>query len=186
MSSHDSNAGFVSSNMEQMLQKLREDFDSAFQQPRESATADQEGLLLIRVREEPVALRLSELGGVHECPAITRVPSRYPAQLGLIGVRSNLVTAYSLAAFIAQNKTSHSGNWIAISARDRSLGFVFDKVEAYVQVRGDGIARRRSAQKRQHSSGTIRTGEVVRSVVDTTAIAETIRQRLAEAKSKLE
>lgn len=182
MRSHKPKGG---SGVGRAVQKLREEFDSAFQQPREEANTEQDALLLVRVREELMALRLSELRGVHECPLVTQVPGRYPAQLGLVGIRSTLVTAYSLSAFVTRDESSHPGNWIALSARDHSVGFVFDEVDAYVNIPSDSITRPKR-KKRQYTSGTLRTGKEVRSIIDLAAVVDAIRLRLAEAKSKLE
>ena len=114
--------------------RLRAEFDATFALPpviRETAAVQ---LMLIRVTpDSTAALRVTQLGGLHKCPPLLRLPGAPATQLGIAGIRGKLVVVSSLAVALG-HATATAGAWLAITAVDHSVGFAFDAIERQVQV----------------------------------------------------
>lgn len=177
------NAGSSAPKIDPTVEMLREEFDLSFQQPRAGSIVELESLLLVRIKEELLALRVSELGGLHECPALTRVPGRYKPQIGLGGLRSRLVAVYSLSAFVGRDRIPRAGRWIALCGADPSIGFAFDEIEGYVQVPKESLRSPSNSSEQQYAAGAVRIDAAMRPIVELSAVVDTIRLSLSEANS---
>jgi purine-binding chemotaxis protein CheW len=127
---------------------LRREFDAAFASPEAAGREQTEGLVVVRVdRELRVALRLADLAGLHECPAIQSLPGAPPAQLGVAGLRGNLIAVLDLAASLGRPRVA-AGRWLALWRADPTVGFSFEALEHFLQVAPGRIRRGAGAAER--------------------------------------
>jgi chemotaxis signal transduction protein len=134
--------------------ELRELFDESFSQAPSSEPTALEELLLVRVHDNQLALRLGQIAGVLRCPPLTALPSANPALLGLTGVRGALVAVYSLARLMGGQPAASSNGSIVLCASDRSVALLFDELIGVVSVASEAV----------HTAETkmpVNTGELV-------------------------
>jgi purine-binding chemotaxis protein CheW len=119
-----------------------------------------EDFLAIRVAGEPFALRLSETARISRAPRVVAVPSASASVIGVAAMRGTLLSVHCLARLLGYSGGTHE--WIAI-ARDTDVALAFEAVDAFVRVpRG--------------STGALRSGEVVRPLVDLIAVMQSVKR----------
>lgn len=123
-------------------EELRREFDAAFAAPPLERDETLEPLLLIEVTPgRRAALRIAELGGLHVCPPIVRLPGGAPPQLGVVGLRGKLAVAFGLPEATGVEPPARPGRWIALWGGDRAIGFVFHALEGHVLASRGRIRR---------------------------------------------
>jgi chemotaxis signal transduction protein len=121
---------------------LRREFDAEFAAPPRGLAEQTEALLVVQVGKGwRVALRVAELGGIHECPPILSLPGGNAEQLGIVGLRGRLTVALSLAVAVGRERTSEPGRWLALWSGDHAVGFVIPALDGYVRVARERIRR---------------------------------------------
>jgi purine-binding chemotaxis protein CheW len=95
--------------------ELREDFDRAFADPIRLDASANVALLAIRVGEQPMALRLSEIAGLFADKTVTCVPGSHPAMRGIAGFRGNILPVYDLHALLGL-PIAQAPRWLVITA----------------------------------------------------------------------
>jgi purine-binding chemotaxis protein CheW len=143
---------------------MRRAFDRSFAEPERSLAAPPVRLLAIRARDELLALRYDEIGGVLRCPKLSRVPSEAPALLGIGGVRGEIVGFYSLAALLGAPAPS-AGSWAVLYGPMRSIGLVFEEVIASIEVAPENLRE------------LVTVGEAAHAVIDLSRIAAQLGPR---------
>jgi purine-binding chemotaxis protein CheW len=125
------------SSISERAGELRREFDRAFAEPIRLETAVQEDLLGIRVGEQPYAMRLSEIAGLHAGKKITRVPGGNAALCGIAGFRGALLPVYDLHVLLG-----HSGaqapRWLVV-ASTAPVALAFDGFAGQLRVTRDAI-----------------------------------------------
>lgn len=125
--------------------ELRRAFDASFALAPDAAAADHVDLLAIRLGGAPFALALAELASLHADQAITRLPSRAGALLGLTGIRGAIVPVFDLAQLLGAG-TSSAPRWLAVAAQGR-IGLAFERLDAYLRAPRAAIAAATSDAK---------------------------------------
>jgi purine-binding chemotaxis protein CheW len=113
--------------------ELRRNFDRAFAHPETTPAAAQLELLLIRVRGHDYALRLDQVGALHEGRKLVAVPSPRPELRGLLGVRGQVTPVYDLGLLLG-HAPGPAGRWVVLARGTAPFGVAFEHFEAYLRV----------------------------------------------------
>lgn len=150
---------------------LKRDFDAAFAAPAVERDEQIEALVVLRVDAElAIAMRVTELAGLYECPPVQRLPGGPSTQLGVAGLRGNLTLILSLGAVLGRGQVA-PGKWLALCRADRSVGFAFEALEGYVQLPASRIRRGRAeANVTTTVAEVVEIGGVARSLLNMAAL----------------
>jgi chemotaxis signal transduction protein len=163
-----------SSHLADRSEELRRAFDRSFAAPAHVDTAPTEDLLAIRTGSEAGAIRLSEIVGLFADKKITRVPSQVAALLGVAGFRGAIVPVYDLHILIGHPMTK-TARWLVI-ASGAPVAFAFEVFDGHLRISRDAImGQEANEQTRKYVSGVVRIQDVVRSIVDLSAVLDAIR-----------
>ena len=116
------------------LSELREQFDRSFARPLKSSDAATQNLLIVETAGTRLAVRLSEVAGLHAFPKLTPLPSTRPALLGLVGVRGRLLCVYRLATLLGLEHPARLPRWLLVCKAEDQLALAIDSIDAYLHV----------------------------------------------------
>jgi chemotaxis signal transduction protein len=121
---------------------LRRQFDGSFATARDTPSAEVLDLLGISVRGDPHAILLSAITSVFADQAITALPGRAPALLGITGMRGAIVPVFDLGAILGYPPAS-SPRWLAIAERaGKPVALAFDAFLGQLRVAPSAFAPR--------------------------------------------
>lgn len=165
--------------MTDRAEELRQVFDRAFAAPtRAERDGDGEAALLVRAGAEPYVVLLdATLSAVSRLPEVTPLPGGGTAQLGLVGLRGELVVAFSLPALLGYEGT-FALDWLLRIGGPSGVALAFDVLEG--QARLPPSARIPAGPgERRHVSGLARLpGEhVPRPVLDLGSVLDRLGVR---------
>ena len=154
--------------------QLRQDFDRSFAEAVHGETEPQEDFLAIRLGGDAHVIRLTDIASLLPLRALTRFPSPLPQLLGITGLHGAIVPVYDLRALLGY-AASDPPRWLVIAAA-RPVALAFDAFEGHLRLaRGASAQRARTEPSRRHVHEVLRTGELVRPVVSTASVLETIK-----------
>jgi chemotaxis signal transduction protein len=116
--------------MSQRARELAALFDRSFGEPALVGRARGAVALTIMAGGATYLLPLAEVTLVARAPKIVPLPSGSPLQLGVAGLRGNLVTVYSLTALLGQ--PIGPAEWIAVV---REIAIAFDELDGQAELR---------------------------------------------------
>lgn len=159
--------------LEALCSELKQEFDESFREPLHDApeVAYQE-LLAIRVAEDPYALRLSEVLGLHDAAHLTPVPSAVSEFLGLLGVRGLLVPVYDLGLLLGYGDRQAS-RWVALVRAAHPIGLAFSTIHGHFRVAASA-ARPEKARFGSHVREAVRLSAELHSLLDVRALVEAL------------
>lgn len=113
--------------MTERARRLAADFDRSFAEPARAVETGGESVLAIRVGDGEYMLRLADVVTVRRAPRIVALPNASAIQLGIAGLRGNLVTVFSLAALLGVrgDDSGVESGWIAALSRHRGMAIAF-------------------------------------------------------------
>jgi chemotaxis signal transduction protein len=117
--------------------KLRLAFDQAFAAPIHLEGKSREQLLAVRVAAQALAIRLSEISGLHVDKKITPVPGGHAALLGIAGFRGAILPVYDLRTMLG-HPTGERPRWLVIAAA-APVALAFDTFDGQLRVPHDAI-----------------------------------------------
>jgi chemotaxis signal transduction protein len=117
--------------------KLRLAFDQAFAAPIRLDGKSREQLLAVRVAGQALAIRLSEISGLHVDKKITPVPGGHATLLGVAGFRGAIVPVYDLRTILG-HPGGERPRWLVIAAAS-SVALAFDGFDGQLRVPRDAI-----------------------------------------------
>jgi chemotaxis signal transduction protein len=163
---------------------LRAAFDRSFAEPAQLEMTPMADLLAVRVGDDIVAIRLSEIAGLHVGKKVTRVPGGDPALLGIAGFRGTIQPVYCIATLLGR-PAAVSPRWLVIAAA-APLALAFDGFERHLRVAVETIRSRDVNAKDQPYARTfVPIQEFVRPILHLPSILDEIRtQRPAVAPAK--
>lgn len=132
--------------MSDRARKLAAEFDRAFAEPAHAVEQRGADALAIRVGDTRYMLKIADVATIARVPRIVPLPNSVAIQLGIAGLRGNLVTVFSLAALLGlpgDNSivgASRTNGWIAALARHRGMAVAFDDLEGHVLLGADAVA----------------------------------------------
>jgi len=120
---------------------LRAAFDDGFAAPVETARGEVVRLLLVRVADEPCALRVSELRAVARDRKVVPLPGGPPDLVGLAGVRGELLPVHCLACLLGHPpRRGGQPRWLLVAAGEPPAALAVDAVEGYREVPAGHLA----------------------------------------------
>lgn len=124
----------MSSAAAYLLQQLRQQFDSSFEQAPEPPN-EYEDLLFIRVGEQPFAVPVAEIKGLAKLERLTPIPSSASGFVGLSSARGDILAVFELSTLMGMNAGSQKLNWLLIAAgHDCALALGFSEIEGYSRI----------------------------------------------------
>lgn len=120
--------------MSERARRLAVEFDRAFGEPLQALAVRGANALSIRVGDAPYMLRLGDIASVGRTPKIMPLPNPSALQLGIAGLRGNLVTVFSLAALLGLPGDHSKLEWIAALARHRGMAIAFDAMDGQLEL----------------------------------------------------
>jgi purine-binding chemotaxis protein CheW len=158
--------------------ELRRAFDRSFSTVRRAQTARLEDFLAVRLGRDSYAIRLAEISGLVSDKAITLLPGRLPAFIGIAGFRGAIVPVFDLALLLGC-PMADKPRWLVTAARE-PVAFAFAGFEGHLRLSPDAIARQEEAgdRLRPYVRETARTPERTRSIVDMASVVEAIQRQV--------
>lgn len=161
---------------------LRGAFDQSFAAPPPQATGEIENLLIIRVAEDPYAIRLHDIAGVVARRKIVPIPGGAPDLLGAATVREGIVPVFALAMLLGYPATGGTPTWMVLCRSPEAIAVGFAELEGYVQLPRSAIHLDDSLRPaRQHVKEVARIHGGFRPVISLPLVVATIRNRAAFA-----
>ncbi|MGE0431772.1 MAG: hypothetical protein AB7K09_06000 [Planctomycetota bacterium] len=122
------------------VEQMRREFDAAFAEPLPPPPdrSDSRGLLVVRIGQSHVALRVTDVAGLHADVRIVPIPGR-PDVAGLAGVAERLVLAVALCDLpigVRAPRPAPLANALIVSREDPGVAFVVDALDSLVHPDG--------------------------------------------------
>ncbi len=155
--------------------ELRRAFDRSFAEAPRPDTAAFEDLLLIRVANDPYALRLAECAGLFADRKVTPLPTRVPELLGLAGFRGSLTPVYDLRGLLGYPRGG-APRWLVSTAGGAGVALAFDRFEGHARVGGDALVAD-DAPAQRHAGYVAHLPDGARPVLRVASILEAIEAR---------
>lgn len=163
------------------LKELRQAFDADFARLPVPGAEPHVGLLAIRVRGDPYALRLEQMRSLQTCDRLVPVPSRVPELLGLAGLGGAVLPVFSLAALLGYGLDGTEGRWLAVCGAGEPIALAFEHLEGTLALAASELHPVEDQAMRLHLDRLVRTDGVVRPLLDLTSVAAAIERRGARA-----
>jgi purine-binding chemotaxis protein CheW len=115
------------------LARLRAEFDASFGAKPRAGEDRGEAMLLLRIGEDPFAVRAREITGLLACRNIVALPSRAPDLVGIVGIRGAVVPVFSLARLIGYAHDPDPPRWLLMCGPE-PLAISFGRFERHLRA----------------------------------------------------
>lgn len=167
------------SRLHEVATRLRADFDAAFARDHATDAPAVLDLLVIRVANQPYALKLAEVLAVHADRKLVAAPSSRAELLGLVGVRGVVAPVYDLAQLLGY-PPERGARWLAQVRASAPFVVAFARVDQHLRA---PLADLTPAQAATVSSAlsheSLRTSSGPLPVIDLHAIFQNVTRRAA-------
>lgn len=134
------------------LEELRHSFDQTFAAAPVGETAGGESFVAIRVGEDRVAMRITEIAAIEARRLVVPLPAHKPALLGIAGVRGRIVPVYSLSLLFGHREAGGDRHWLVLVGREQTVGFTFSAFEGHLRVHHRDL--RLLGEEKEHPYGS--------------------------------
>lgn len=160
---------------------LRREFDLSFTQAPRMETESFQNMLAIRIGDDPYAIRVAELAGLHADRRIMPLPTPMPELLGVTGFRGQIAPVYDLATLLGYARQP-STRWLLLLQQREPVALAFDTFEMHFAVAQQEIISEQAAmpagtEARQHLYGAARSDDTVRPIIHLQSLVEDIQRR---------
>lgn len=153
---------------------LRAGFDGSFAEPAQLEMTSMEDLLVIRVGDDVVAIRLSEVAGLYVGKKVTRMPGGDPALLGVAGFRGTIQPVYCIATLIG-HPTGAFPRWLVTTAA-APIALAFEGFEHHMRVAAETLRPRDvDAKDHPYARSFVPIQQFVRPILHLPSILDGIR-----------
>jgi chemotaxis signal transduction protein len=161
------------SQLTQRAAELRREFDRSFANPPSVEESAKQDLLAIRLGEQPVALRLSDIAGLFADKKITPVPGAGQFLLGIAGFRGAIAPVYDLQRLLGY-PASRTLRWLAIAATV-PVAFAFTAFDGRLRIATADVKPQQRHDMAGLTSGVVRTDGVLRPIVEISRVLKAIQ-----------
>src|SRR4051812_29595626 len=126
-----SRVGGIPSQVEGRVAELRAEFDSAFARRSAPEGSELTDVLALRIGEDAVVLRLSDLAEVIAHPVLTPVPTTVPALIGLAAGRGYPIGVFDLGLLLGRRPVKP--RWL-VRAAVEPVGLTFEHFDGYQRI----------------------------------------------------
>jgi chemotaxis signal transduction protein len=163
--------------------ELRDAFDRSFAEPLAAPDSGgrAETFLLVLVDGRHYAIRASELRGIHRGRKITPLPTAAPALLGLVGIRSQLIPTYTLAALLGSSGDASGHEWLATCEQDGFIvALAFDGFLGSVRIGAADVHALEGEPKEpaRHIAGSLQTSAGAHCVLSIRSIFQAVKSAM--------
>lgn len=159
-----------------LARALREAFDRAFAEPASEKPVTV-GLLAVRLGDDPYALRVDEIAGLHRDKPVTHTASALPEFVGLAGFKGGIVPVYDLAALLGYPR-SDASRWLVVARGAVPIALAFEKFEAHLAIERDRLSWGAGPSTRPYLAGALHESEGVRALIRIDSIVEATVSRV--------
>jgi chemotaxis signal transduction protein len=152
--------------------KLRRTFDETFAEAPQ-ATTTYEDLLVVRIGNDPFAVRLAETAGLHADRKIIPIPSPVPELLGIAALRGQITPIYALGALLGY-RTSGAPRWFVLARAQMAVGLAFDVFETHTRIPQTSCTTDGTESMGEHVRGAAQVGDSVHPIIHIASVIETI------------
>jgi chemotaxis signal transduction protein len=121
------------------LDELRTAFDQGFVSAPELASGATVRLLLLRVGDQPLAVRVAELARIERTGKIVALPGDVAGRLGLSAVRGRLVPVFDLAPLLGAPSDPGVPGLLLLPASRQDVAFGCSRLETLVEVPAEAL-----------------------------------------------
>lgn len=162
---------------ENRARAMREEFDQSFAVEAHTALEQLEDLLMVRVADEPYAIRLRDIGGIVTKRPIVAVPAMADHLLGLAGVRGDVVPVYDLRSILGHTDTAEPPTWMVLCGDTPRIALAFPVFDGYLRLPLSRIHADNEARAvRPYVSEVVRHEQNVSSVINVPRIVAALRK----------
>lgn len=133
-------------------------------------------LIVFRVGNEFYALDVLEIKEIVPMPRVTAIPNAPPAIMGIINLRGNVITVFSLMAVLGLDASPDSeSKVIVVMIEDQAVGLVVNEVTETLKVSGSDVEKLSDMLKHgstSYSRGVITLDTRLVLLLDTAEILE--------------
>jgi chemotaxis signal transduction protein len=158
--------------LQQRLQQLRHEFDSAFARPVVERVADADTLVCFTADGGRFAIRSTGLQAFTRAGSIVPVPSRAPALVGLTVVRARLVPVYSLGRLMDASSIAVNPSWLAVLRGAEAVALGLDSLDGYAEQ--NAVAQEAGGASPRFAAGSVRHGNQLYALLDSQQLYEAI------------
>lgn len=162
--------------MEQRLLALRRAFDESFAAPPRASEEQRKSLLVVRTGDGRFAVRLDDLAGIEQSPAIVPLPGGAPGLLGLVGIRGRLFAVYPLGDLV-DRPAQRAPRWLLLTASEQGVAFAVDEIDAFVQALEGDVVPADGGGMGEHVREVLRDGAALRPVISVRSLLAAVEQR---------
>ncbi|HEX3774044.1 MAG TPA: chemotaxis protein CheW [Polyangiaceae bacterium] len=164
-----------SKQLEDRLQKLRNEFDRSFAIAVDDARVDYVDFLAIRLAGDSYVLRLSEVSSLHIDRRLTPAPSELSELRGIAGFRGVLTPVYDLGALLGYAATPMA-RWLCVARASAPIAFLFESFESHLRLAPERIS---SGNGSKHAiGGTVQTDSAAIPLLDLPLLIAGIAARI--------
>ncbi len=163
--------------LSQAVRDLRAEFDSGFAQAPRPAGAERQGMLAIRIGNQPYALHLDQIAGLYADRRIMPLPTPLQALLGVTAFRGQIAPVYDLAVLLG-HVSAAPPRWQVLVRCAQPLALAFDLFESHFSVAPDEIMKA-AAPERGHLCDTVHGAHALRPIIELPVLHDDIQRQAA-------
>lgn len=131
----------MSSASNYLLQQLRQQFDSSFEQAP-AKLENYEDVLFILANEQLYALLVRDIQGLAKIERMTPLPSAAEGFAGLVAWRGEVVPVFDLGALLGLARSQRKLEWmVRVEAPECAVGLAFGNIEGYSRTPTSGVEK---------------------------------------------
>ncbi len=155
---------------------MRQAFDRTFAEPPRTELRETESFLAIRLGNDPYMIRLTETAGLFADRKVTRLPSPVAELRGVAGLRGAVLPVYDLAALLGY-AAAPAARWLVV-AKSAPVAFAFELFDGQLRIDLAEVVSHDGSSLRDHVREAVRTGDVVRPIVDLPSVLAEVGKRI--------
>jgi chemotaxis signal transduction protein len=156
---------------------LRETFDRGFAHIPAAAGDAFEGVLAIRVCDEPYAVALEEVHGLFVDRKVVALPGRCSESMGITCLRTGIIAVYSLRAFLGYPPVETPARWLISTGERQPFALAFERFDSYARVPRSEFLSAPQTGREGHIQGTTTIAGERRSIISLRSILRSISTR---------